>query len=251
MSDWGIPDWRAVENYGRTGEWDRKRWQWEFYRRRAVVRDYFDTRAQSKYENDLAFFKLCPEPFQGRPPKKPTEPGFQVVVAGEDVDEIGYSSLPNPRISEQPGMAIFPRSGAARVRPVEPPRAGCTIEELLEMFGIELTQKQLFRINYYLSKYPVALKEGEAALIFDYNLPLAPQLKSAKSYLEDGYAKKGLSTQRRAQSEKWLTYLRVLDGRAEGASWSELSTALPDSVQQSPQTARDTFEAANSLRFNF
>lgn len=249
--EWGIPDWQKVESYGPVHEWNRKRWQWEFYRRRTVVREYFDMRANDHYDDKLAFFQVCPEAFKGRPPRRPTDAGFVVGVADEDWNEIGYMSLPNPRISAQPDMAILPCSGAAKIRPVEPPRCGCTVGELLEMFGVELSKKQQRRIKPDLQSYPVALKDGEVALVFDYNLPLEPQLRAAKSHLEDGYEWRELPKQRRAQPDKWLTYLRVLDGRAEGASWSELAAVLPKSGQQTAHNARDTWKAATDLRFNF
>lgn len=249
-AEWGIPDWQDESTYGPVENWNKKRWQWEFYRRRVVVREYFDARAQDQYEQNQAFFELCPTAFQGCAPNKPNERGFQVSVAPGDTDEIGYMFLPNPRISAQPDMAIFPCSGAARVRPIEPPRAGCTVGELLEMANVELTARQRSRLGHMLPDYPVSLKDGEVALVFDYSLPLVPQFLAAKSYLESGYQQRELPKQRRTQPDKWLVYLRVLDGRAEGASWAEISALLPHTAQ-TEQTARDTWKAAEGLRFNF
>jgi hypothetical protein len=151
--EWGIPDWQIEETYGLVQEWNLKRWQWEFYRRRDVVRKYFDARAEDQYKQNQEFFELCPEAFQGRPPAKPTESGFQVGVAHEDRNDIGYTMLPNPRIAAQPDLAIFPCSGAARVRAFEPPRAGSTLGELFELANVELTARQRLLLAHDFLKY--------------------------------------------------------------------------------------------------
>ena len=55
---------------------------------------------------------------------------------------------------------------------------------------------------------------------------------------------------RRRHPTKWLGYLHALDAREAGATWQEISALYPQ-TNQTEQTARDTWEAARALCFNF
>jgi hypothetical protein len=87
---------------------------------------------------------------------------------------------------------------------------------------------------------------------FDLTKPILPQLARAAEVLgaaqEYRFAK--LNT-RKLQPEKWALYLRALDARADGASWSEMAGEFWPGLSKSPQSARDTYRLACALRDNF
>ena len=262
-SEWGIPDWRSGENYGDTENWSMKRWQWEFSRRRYIARQYFDERAQIVYEQQSAFFSVQPEAFPHGRPLRPDEPGFYVCVEKSVLHEIGYYSLPNPRIGKQPELAMFPCTQASRIRPIKP-RLGDTIGETLQYCDVELSKKQYSRLGHVLDAHPVKLKETEVALVFDCDRALEPQLEAARRWLKAEYKSQNKKTQHRIHKRKWLKYLRVLDAREANASWQKITDVffeqgLLDRRADSaggyrpppPTAARDIWDAAKALRFNF
>ena len=52
--------------------------------------------------------------------------------------------------------------------------------------------------------------------------------------------------------EKWLTYLRVLDARAAGASLAEMAEILPEHMgRRDPQTARNVLTQAQQQASRF
>ncbi|WP_170791664.1 hypothetical protein [Ruegeria lacuscaerulensis] len=128
--------------------------------------------------------------------------------------------LPNPRIGDQPQYAIAftYRKPALRIE-----------HEGESVKGIP---KQI-------------------TLTFDLTQPIPGQIDLAKRYLqEEQLAQIGQKVQWRSHKTKWLTYLRVLDAREDGASWSEIA-ALLIATAGNEQTARDTHNQATALCFNF
>ena len=225
-NEWGIPDWRDPAAYGDVKHWGDMRWRWEFYRRRDDLRAAFDSRAQETYEYCL---KLHENPLYGAGRTlRPDEPGFTAQSYYVD-DPFGYGGIPNPRISEQPSDAIFSLDypGANSIIRGEGPRWPGKPEKT------------------------VALGDGELAVVFDLDKPIGPQLERLKNELTvRQISRHGAALQKRRHPSKWLGYLRTLDARADGASWAEIA-ALHPLTAQTEQTARDIWEAANALRFNF
>ena len=212
---WGVPNWKSVEGYGKTEEWGTDRWRWEFVRRRDDVRKAFDETAVSTYSSQVTFFHDAPEMIRGTEPKKPDEPGF--VARHPLAKTIGLTNLPNPRIGNQPFHAIAFNDW---------PEA----------------------VTQFLSEKPPV---GFERVDFDLNKPLEPQLKFAKQFLREAQVElHGKALQSRKQTAKWLGYLRTLDARESGASWSEISILHPHTVQ-TEQTSRDKWNAADALRNNF
>ena len=83
--EWGIPNWEDEKSYGKVSTWNRKRWYWEFQRRRPSIRKYFDRRADAEYQQLLSLYQISPESFvDNEPPPKPHEAGFGIEVAEED-----------------------------------------------------------------------------------------------------------------------------------------------------------------------
>ncbi|GAW36617.1 hypothetical protein RA2_03690 [Roseovarius sp. A-2] len=212
MNEWGIPNWLDPFTYGETINWTRNRWRWEFLRRRDDVRSAFDDEAENSY---CYWSKFAGK--EGFPVAhlRPDQPGFTAMHPL--ARSLGLPRLPNPRIGEQPfdviGFSDW-AEGVAQFYSEEPP-------------------------------------EGFERVDFDLSKPLEPQLECAKQLLKEMQrTAHGKAIQKRRHPTKWLTYLRILDGREAGASWAELTGLLP-SRNGTEQAARDAWQQADALRFNF
>lgn len=228
MNAWGIPDWQDAEAYGDVAGWTFNRWRWEFYRRRDDLRAAFDESAEQSFHYW--------QPFIGKPGfpaahLRPDEPGFTAMHPLAKV--LGLPQIPNPRIGAQPFMVI----------------------------GFSDWDEG---VQQFISKEP---PKGYERIDFDLSKPLEPQLRVARMMLKElQKMDKGSVIQKRRHNAKWLAYLRTLDAREAmpDASWQELADALfrADLLERHrdpaggycappPQAARDKWEAANALRFNF
>jgi len=232
-NEWGIPDWRDPKAYGDTRSWSLFRWRWEFYRRRDDLREAFDTYAEPTYKANC-------EKHPGRRALRPDEPGFVAVCDKAIAKKLGYPSLPNPRISNQPEWAIEPLLDAY---PAPRTYAGVEKSSKLKKAGstlpVSFPPPLLTKLHLF---------EGEVAVMFCLALPIAPQIEAAKEAL----VRLGAKNQplRRRQPKKWLGYLRALDARAAGASWAEIAAMFPN-LRNKPQAGRDVWRQADALRNNF
>lgn len=212
MDEWGIPDWLDLPSYGAVADWSRNRWRWEFVRRRDDVRAAFDEQALNSYRHQQQFAGKEGFPIAHL---RTDEPGFTAMHPL--ARSIGLPRLPNPRIGDQARQAI----------------AFMDWEET---------------IVSHVSDYP---PQGFERIDVDLGKPLEPQLEFARQALKELQAlEHGKTIQKRRHPTKWLTYLRILDGRVAGASWADLTRILP-SRNGTEQAARDTWQQADSLRFNF
>lgn len=211
---WGLPDWRDASSYGDVESWRRNRWRWEFLRRREDLRVEFLEKAPKAYKDSLSRLERMPTAFPDGRVLTPDEAGFFV---GTWKIHQSHEKLPNPKISDQPYYAIswsdWPEVWT-RYYKVEPP-------------------------------------EDKVRFDFDISKPIEPQLKMARAIMQEEQVERyGKPVQRRSRPEKFLTYLRVLDARECGASWSETAKILI-ATAGTEQTARDTWEQARALCFNF
>ena len=261
VNEWGIPDWRDAAAYGDVKRWTFNRWRWEFYRRRDDLRYVFDVYAQDSFarwkrysqgERNIFYAWWCvyARELGVTSPPEPTEAGFVAFIPEPVADLYGYFRLPNPRISNQPEYCITPTYDDGTITAVVGAE-GRSFAEQLAKAGLPLTEMQLAILGADASFTPMPIERNEVAIAFDLSKPLAAQLAVAKRELthlqKNGFEGK---QQRRRHPAKWLPYLRTLDARADGASWSEIS-ALHLNTAQTEQTARDIWDAANALRFNF
>jgi hypothetical protein len=282
---WGIPDWRNPKGYGDVKHWSFNRWRWEFFRRREDLRDYFEAVAQDSY---LALKQQLHECRY-----QPHQAGFTALVVDDAVRAFGYSGLPNPKIGEQPPEVIQPVADYHKWTGV----VDCgrqPIGEVLRIGLVEDTRQKLVEamllsgignipIQFGAASQPdlaemrdatlsqlencrlIALQDGQVALTFEIDKPLAEQLEMAKKTLSDLQTQKhGKPLQKRRRPQKWLGYLRVLDAREAGAYWSQIATVFFEQGlidrrkdpsggyrEPAPQAARDLWNAANALRYNF
>jgi hypothetical protein len=235
---WGIPDWLNPAEYGDTAEWSNDRWRWEFTRRRDDYRKAFDASADKTYALRIELYKTLEVGGRIIRPdeiRKPNDPFF--VAQATALREFGLSALPNPRFSKQPSTNISFQGEPTRFyigEGAEWPQA--TGEPAAE---------------------EIPVPKGWLAVVFDLSRPLERQLQGVKGWFDfwqiEQFGK--VIPTGRLHRKKWLTYLRVLDGRAAGASWSELTVVLGkhmrSNVRREPQAAAQVYRAARALMFNW
>jgi hypothetical protein len=213
MSEWGLPDWQDGSGYEVTGR-TINAWRWEFLRRRPDLREEFLAKAARRFEQQLELSKASPDLYCGSGPLTPDEPGFFVTTSKIHG---GLEKLPNPRISEQPFQVIsWQDLGASWTQ-----------------FSSEKPPQDYLRFD------------------LDVNSPIEAQLAVVRDAMKEFQQNKfGKLAQNRRRPSKWPLYLRVLDAREAGASWSEIATILRHTAG-TEQTARDVHYQANALCFNF
>lgn len=252
LNEWGIPDWRNPEDYGDVKSWSFDRWRWEFFRRRDDLRKYFDKWAEETYQNDLRLSRSA----LGIDVILPDQPGFCASGNEDPRTKFGYLGVPNPRIGPQPAGAIktvdsYSHFVDGSKQDIEY-GLGRQIGGRLRLAGVFFTGSQYeFLKQTLFDDFPVRLESNEVALTFNLNDPLEPQLRDAKALLKNQQLERhGKLLQRRRHPLKWLGYLRTLDAREAGASWSEIASLHP-STKQTEQSARDIWKQARDLCFNF
>jgi len=225
-TNWGLPDWQSETAYGNTDSWSNDRWRWEFTRRREDYRADFDAHAQQTYERALAVHTSMGHP--AAKVLKPDDPGFSVgSTLALKYDLCG--GMPNPRISEQPPHCILFHNRSVRFY------TGSG-KDLLEGDTAEL--------------FPIP--EGWMGAILDLSKPWTSQADHIKAHFEFLQGERGKVIRGRGHKNNWLRYLRVLDGREAKASWSVLAdVAASNSDSATPQNAKQVWEAAQSLMFNW
>lgn len=268
MDDWGIPDWTDPQAYGDTAKWSFKRWRWEFFRRRDDLRAAFDTSAEQTYLDTSNSYPPWPDGSMA-PVLRPDQPGFVTQCGLESMERFGYNGIPNPRIGDQPDHVIFPYHADGKISYLSG-TVPDTFQDALDAAKVELNPLQDFILDSWKSRKGLRLEPHEVAIIFDLNRPLESQLKLAREWVRGlQVSLHGKTLQTRRHPKKWLGYLRCLDARTKleadnQFSWQNLADALysagllerhkdPAGGYCNPPgtAARDMWEAANALRFNF
>jgi hypothetical protein len=228
MNEWGIPNWTEPVAYGDTSKWGDHKWRWEFTRRRNDYRADFDKHLPDTLEQLAERQRREPDKLFLRP----DQPGF---VAGGYVDlmrKYGLGSLPNPRISDQPFYVLTFRSEGGHFTPG---------------FGKDRWEKNVATAS---------VPDGFGAVVFDLSQPIDRQWQSIREmvlgFQEDKF---GNVPARRRHTEKWLSYLRVIDGREAAASWTTIfETVLRESKGHNlnpAQEARGVWNSAKALMYNW
>lgn len=256
LNEWGIPDWRDPSSYGITMDWSDNRWRWEFFRRRPDLREFFDRNSAGSLQIKRRMAVLGGLPA----PPEIDEPGFTIVLLDQVSQRFGYRHLPNPRISNQPEEAIIPINrhavkgdGLVRIP------ARLSLNDVLRTANIRLTEEQKDAVIWNQDKQLLVVEPLEVGIAFSLERPIVSQAQAATAWLNHIFTEEGKPKRRVRSRSKWLEYLRIWDARESGASWQIIADAiLPMSKDDAgedaaarPQKARDQWNAADALRFNF
>ena len=229
QSRWGIPDWTRAENYPE--KMTDLEWRWEFLRRHPDYRNaWLEWRGKRRNK--------WPLPVMG-------EGADITYVLTDNMDEIrtrfGVSVLYDPRVSMSED--VISRAGIFYTRPVS------VDHESLVRLGAALAarhdsvEEAIRRVH----------QDSDGFVDYRFNItePLEPQLKKARAYLSlEQSERHGKKNAYRPSRELWPLYLRVLDARECGASWTTIGKGLWGS-DTTRDKARRTYECAVGVRDNF
>ncbi|MBI6629737.1 hypothetical protein [Pontibaca salina] len=250
-NEWGLPNWKDAADYGNVENWTFMRWRWEFYRRRDELRAAF-TRAEA---DDKNFFGEDDFRYNDRPAKG--KPGYFVYVSRSRAahEYLGfYWKLPDPSVSDHPEELIDARLPTGFAEDYwEKNSFSLSTADIVRLYAKNLSEQDENDLEkHYGRTVPMPSGPERAIISFDLAMPLGGQIERAKHFLKKvQYMHMGRSIpSKRRHPVKWLGYLRTLDAREAGATWAEISVLHPNTAQ-TEQTARDIWEAANALRFNF
>jgi hypothetical protein len=232
LTGWGIPDWTSATAYGDTTRWSENKWRWEFTRRREDYRADFDR----NLPETLAELAERSRAEPGQQFLRPDQPGFVAQGYVDLTHKYGLGGLPNPRISDQPFYVLIFRSEGAQ-----------------------------YTVGYGHNRWAqdvatARVPDGFGAVLFDLRQPIDRQWQRIReTVLHFQKIKFGGVVQSRRRPEKRLGYLRVIDARETGATWRQIAEngALGRNRRsqvdrtQGPQTARQVWEQARHLMFNW
>ncbi len=223
MSDWGVPDWLRPAQYPThtTGV----AWAWEFLRRSPAYR---------------AFWTEDVLPFVGADGSIDADAsmGKYQSIDADGEHEWGVYKEAQDRF----GLMAGPRDPRSPTRPFMTGRA--TREVTAGRWNPEVRLK---------------LSRGQVAYVFDLECPLEPQFRDALRFakaLQTHQRKKGEAANYdgRLRPEKYVLYLRLIDGEDAGAEriWirDELFAHIPEEYPSHARTAafKNTRTAAHRLR---
>ena len=212
--DWGVPDWRDGDAYPKSNELKLDEWRWEFLRRRSDYR--------------IAYMR-SEEDFIGESKGRHFERVYKI------------NSVADPRLSV---LDLKTRKG--KLSDIFPPDFYITFLDtsLSHLYGDPWVNEGRPRAEP--QPYHIDLR-------VDLTRPLRPQFEKFAKLAANAQKSwgKGRKLQRRTHKAKWPLYLRVLDARASGATYSQIAHALLRHQQQTEQAARDVVKQAEALRDNF
>lgn len=237
VNEWGIPDWKEADLYGDTTAWSVDRWRWEFTRRREDYRRDFEVAIGGRSEPlDLSDPKNLPVDIS--PDDAWCYGGIRAwPFSHRDALKYGLVEFFDPVLSD---WGCGPEWGSGLIYG---PFGGVRTEfndagEVVEVEAPNLV-----------------------SLTFDLSLPLGPQLKAAKKELEDCLIYHWYDDDNdcvkevknvKHHTDKWLTYIRLLDARAAGASLADMAEILPDSMGRRDQRAAgNVLKQAQEQAFRF
>lgn len=234
LNEWGVPHWQDAEAYCFPPDWTRNRWRWEFYRRRADLREYFDRWAGKTYEQNLD----CNE---GR---SIDAPGF--FAYGNDAEsrsatkEFGYVGIPNPRIGDQSVGSIRPFLEIIK-------------QPLTVVSGFDQETYSRGVLGAGRGRHEILLGPNEVAIRFDLDQHVEVQIKRARQVLakrQKLFDKKPKIS--RFHFDRFPNYLRVIDADDDGAKSLEIAAFLPKHhSDRNPKTADNVLKQARAMQFSF
>jgi hypothetical protein len=212
---WGVPDWRNEDAYPGS-ETKMYEWSWQFLRRRPDYREFWLKHAKVEFERSCKFAEIMQED----DPEYPTPEWYRGWVVKKSFFG-GISSTLDPSFPHYKPGIFEPKGGGHSV----------------------------WRAKY--DDETAAWNNGLMSIEFDLKSPIAKQLERAERLLKTeqaarfGEIGKGL----RNHTTKWHTYLRVIDARDDGQSWSTIARKILRYTRNEPQAARQVWEQAQRLMF--
>lgn len=190
LTDWGIPNWLDANAYPEDLTYNE--WRWEFLRRREEYRQDWTANHALSYQRNLKTSCVFPNVPLGIGSWEEFAKGFAEMPGC--IEKYGIQYLANP------------------ARPL--PRDLFTI---LTPYQIRFASPEIF------DKLASA---GLVLMAFDLRDSVDKQIKKAKEYLQTLQTERGTKPSTRKHPEKWRRYLRVLDGRAAGATYESIGIEL-------------------------
>ena len=225
-TEWGCPNWQDGDAYGSVDEWDAFRWRWEFKRRTQGLRFVFQDLANRDWRR---WNPSVPIPLRLMWSDDYQHSVFYLTA--ELAAYHGFTAVPNPLYSD----------AIEELRRDNPTALGSLDGRTLTDWDISRNETKMFGRTDLLGA-------GQIAVVFDPNQAIEPQLEGLKEHLlKRKYH--GIKPLERLHPKKFLRYLRILDAREQGASWSECaSVLLTKNTAATPQTATDTYKQAQRIR---
>lgn len=212
--DWGVPDWRDADAYPKPNELTLDEWRWEFLRRRSDYRTHFMQPEEEFIGDSKGLY-------------------FERVYKISEVVDPHLSVLDLKTRKGEPDD-IFP--------------------SYFDITFVDTSLSHHYGHPWMNEKRPRAEPQPyHIDLRVDLTRPLRPQFEKFAKLAANAQKSwgKGRKIHRRTHKAKWPLYLRVLDARASGATYSQISHALLRHQQQTEQAARDVLKQAEALRDNF
>ncbi len=234
--DWGVPDWRDANAYPSPNGLNLYEWWWEFTRRRPDYRELWTsgkagscwdsrTKETQYYPADLHRLRLS---FQLNVLLDPTISYPASKLSAHYFSLNGWAPPPTRTVSE----------------------ALKDIRSLVEHLGPGEIDQQIAEEE---RKAAAAEEAGLMLYSFDISKPLGPQLDRAEAFLtfwqDRRFGKQ--NTRRAGRRYNWPRFLRALDAREEGATYSMMKVVFWPGQTKEDTAARDTYEDAVRLRDNF
>lgn len=250
VNNWAVLDWQDDTAYAGL-QWNLLEWQWQFLRRLPDYGDYFEECAVAKHLSAL----------------KEYEEVKRLVVEGRIIDHSGTKMVElkdgSWRLADYNLLPMHPSDPCYYVAAPDPrkyntpvlinPRNDAPETHVLHMAFYDRVKSGI-KIHASLHGSFRSIP-GETMLVeIDLSRPIRPQLNSIEATaLAFTSPKKRIDLKRRAKARRldlWRLYLRVLDARNAGATWSEIATLLPPSrASRTPQDAWDVHQQATRLCF--
>lgn len=212
--DWGVPDWRDGGGYPKPNELTLDEWRWEFLRRRSDYRtDYMRPEEKFIGESKGRYF--------------------------ERAHKMNY--VADPHLS-----CLDLKTHGEKLGDIYPPYFDIVFLDtsLSSHYGYPWNDEKRPRVEP--QPYHIDLR-------IDLTRPLTPQFNRFRKLAAEAQKSwsKGGKVSRRLRTDKWPLYLRVLDARASGASYSQIAHALLRHKKPTDQGTRDVVKQAEALRDNF
>lgn len=218
---WGCPDGLNEADYSGNSDWSPLQWRWEFVRRLSEYRMTYQLALLDHHKAKHGFVKM----------DEMWRKEYRTFVVYMPAGRLKYSlpGYPNPLYSDAVGTLLERQHGSVEAR--------------------EVTHWDLTRIKRGDAEPFDVLGFGHAFISFDLWRPIAPQLEGLESYLEGRRHYLAPRRMQRVHPEKWIFYLRTLDAREAGHSWSVCAANIPPkTTNQSVENVRVYYQQGKLLQ---